>query len=243
MAGLYRDMLPQNELRPSMRNDLRVDPGLPHNKELTGLCRTHHLINFLTDTYITTQLASFSLAGGDGTPATASLSRPERQRITRAFYRRQILSNGWALALRPPVPTSEDLDVRGLHDASTEPGRRLGLLAHFAPWDMQQVDHANDFIERLCPALVRRAAEAATQGRGAEITPRQLGDLYAHLGCLVDYLRVHGDVALAAMDDLQSGRSPLEGGEVGGESGVLRSVPVRARLARGPTVRVLAFGF
>lgn len=144
MAGVYRDMLPQNELPPNLRSPLRADPGLPHLKELTSLCRTLHLINFLTDTYITTQLAAFSLAGGDGTPATAPLSRPERQHITRAFYRRQLLSNAWAPTLRPPSLDWDERDVLVLHET------RTGLLAPFRPWDMQRVDHTDCFIVALC---------------------------------------------------------------------------------------------
>jgi hypothetical protein len=101
MGGMYRDMLPQNELLPGIRKNAQVDPGLPRIEVLTALCRTLHLINFLTDTYITTQLTSFNLAGGGDTPATAPVSHSERQRIMRAFYRRQILSNAWAPTRRP----------------------------------------------------------------------------------------------------------------------------------------------
>ncbi len=90
MAGVYRGMLPGGE----------GEPGPPTLKELTELCRTLHLINFITDTYATAQLTLFDLVGGGGTPATAPLSRLERHRVMRAFYRRQIVSNAWASTRR-----------------------------------------------------------------------------------------------------------------------------------------------
>jgi hypothetical protein len=78
MAGVDRDMLPGRE-----GEGVRADPG-PHNlKELTELCRTLRLINFITDIYVATQLESFDWSGGGGMPATAPLSRLERcRRIT-----------------------------------------------------------------------------------------------------------------------------------------------------------------
>ncbi|KAL2171811.1 hypothetical protein VTG60DRAFT_1508 [Thermothelomyces hinnuleus] len=199
MAGVYRDMLAGGE-----GHGVRGDPGPPTVKELMELCRTLHLINFITDTYVTAQLASFDLAGGGGTPATAPLSRLERRRVMRAFYRRQIVSNAWASTRRPAY--WDDLDSNAFSNTSTEQGQRLGLFAAFDPWDMQQIDHANYFITHLCRALVHRAAEVAAGG-GREISPRQFGNLHAHLDHLVRYLRAHRGVAKAAVGDLQSGKS------------------------------------
>ncbi|KAH6617480.1 hypothetical protein F5144DRAFT_520579 [Chaetomium tenue] len=213
MGGVYRGMLPQNELPPNMRNDARADPGLPRIDELISLCRTLHHVNFLTDTYIATQLGFFSLAGGDGTPATAPPSRPERQRIMRAFYRRQIVSNAWA-------PTRHSLpgrdwggDFVALLETRTDPGRRLGLLASLGPWELQLVDHVDHFIMRLGRAIVHRAAEAAAQGRGDEIAAAHVKYPNLDLACLVRYLRLYPDVAAAATDDLQAEREPPAGDE------------------------------
>ncbi|KAL2175394.1 uncharacterized protein P884DRAFT_262602 [Thermothelomyces heterothallicus CBS 202.75] len=202
MAGVYRDMLAGGE-----GHGVRGYPGPPTVEELTELCRTLHLINYITDTYVTAQFASFDLVGGGGTPATAALSRPERCRVMRAFYRRQIVSNAWASTKRPAY--WDDLDSDAFSNRSTKQGRRLGLFAAFDPWDLQQIDHADYFITHLCCALVHRAAEvaAAAGGGGREISPRQFGNLHARLDHLVRYLRAHRGVAKAAVGDLQSGKS------------------------------------
>ncbi|KAK3291599.1 uncharacterized protein B0H64DRAFT_409516 [Chaetomium fimeti] len=202
MAGVYRDMLPQNVLLYGKDQRVRDNSGTPTMEELTELCRTLGLINFMTDTYITTQLGSFNLAGGEGTPATGPPSRPERHRIMRAFYRRQIVSNAWASTRRPAH--WDNTDSNAFSNMSTEEGRRLGLFAAFAPWEMQQIDHANWFIMRLCCLLVHHAGEAAEAGGGRKILPTQFGNLHAHLGHLIEYLRAHRGVAEAAIGDLQS---------------------------------------
>jgi hypothetical protein len=50
MAGVYRDMLPGGKGGQGVRGDPGPTPSL---EELTELCRTLHLINFVTDTYVT----------------------------------------------------------------------------------------------------------------------------------------------------------------------------------------------
>jgi hypothetical protein len=126
MAGVYRDMLSGGG-----GQGVRGDPSPPPFRELTELCRTLHLINFITDTYVTAQLAWFDLVGGGGTPATAPLSRLERHRVMRAFYRRQIVSNAWASTRRPAH--WDDQDSYALGNTSTEQGRSLCLFAAFKP--------------------------------------------------------------------------------------------------------------
>ena len=86
------------------------------------------------------------------------------------------------------------------------------MFAGFHPWELQHIDHANYFIMRLCRALVEHSAAEAAAGRGREILPSQFGNLHAHLGHLVQYLRVHQGVAKAALDHLQSGE-PLSDDE------------------------------
>jgi hypothetical protein len=100
------------------------------------------------------------------------------------------------------------MDSYVFSNGSTENGLRLGFLTAFAPWDLQQIDHVDYFITRLCRALLHRAAGAAEKGRGREISPRWFGDLHAHLDQLVRYLRTHERVAEAALWDLRAGRAP-----------------------------------
>ncbi|KAK3898302.1 hypothetical protein C8A05DRAFT_38117, partial [Staphylotrichum tortipilum] len=217
MASVYRDMLPGGEgqgmllgreglgvLPRSEGQGVRGDPGPPPLKELTELCRTLHLISFITDTYLTAQLASFDLAGGGGTPATAPLSRLERHRVMRAFYRHQIVSNAWASTRRPAH--WDDLDLDAFSNRGTEQGQSLGLFAAFDPWDMQHIDHADYFIMRLCRTLVHHTTEVAAGG-GREISARQFGNLHAHLDHLVRYLREHRGVAEAAVGHWQAVKS------------------------------------
>ncbi|KAK4243630.1 hypothetical protein C7999DRAFT_44594 [Corynascus novoguineensis] len=119
--------------------------------------------------------------------ATAQLGWFVRRRVMRAFYLRQIVSNAWA-STRP---------------TSREHGKSLGLFSAFEPWDLQHIDHVNVFTMRLCRALVCHAPEVVGEG-AREISPRQFGDLYAHLDHLVRYLRAHPGVAKAAVGDVQS---------------------------------------
>lgn len=177
------------------------DPGPPPLEELTELCRTLHWINFVTDTYATAQLGWFDFCGGGGTPAVAPLSVRERRRIMRAFYLRQIVSNAWASTRR--LARWRDLDMDAFGHTSREQNERLGLFAAFESWDLQYIDHVNVFIMRLCRALVCHASEMVGEG-AREISPRQFGDLHAHLDHLVRYLRAHPGVAKAAVGDIQS---------------------------------------
>ncbi|KAK4032173.1 hypothetical protein C8A01DRAFT_50974 [Parachaetomium inaequale] len=190
MSGVYREMLGGEG-----------DPGAPAPKELTELCRTLHRINFITDIYATAQLGWFDFCRGRGTPAAAPLSHRERRRVMRAFYLRQIVSNAWAPTRRPARWSDRDLDVFG--NTSREPAKSLGLFSAFESWDLQHIDHVNVFTMRLCRALVCHALEVLGEG-AREISPRQFGDLYAHLHHLVRYLRAHPGVAKAAVGDVQS---------------------------------------
>ncbi|KAK3898135.1 hypothetical protein C8A05DRAFT_47461 [Staphylotrichum tortipilum] len=206
MAAVYRDMLP----RPKGLGVLR-DPegGGALLDRLTALCRTLHHINFLADTYTTMLLTSFSAAGGDGTAATAPLSRAERRRVVRAFYRWQVVSNAWASTRRPAYWEIHDSNV--FSSTSSTGAQRTGLLAVFDPWEMQQIDHANYFVLQLCRALVFRAEEAGEAGQGIrEISPRQFADLHAHDDHLVRYLRAHPALTKAALADPQPGQTPQQ---------------------------------
>lgn len=80
-------------------------------------------------------------------------------RVLRAFYRRQIISNAWAPTGRTDRLGWMGQDMAALSNTSEHKGMRLGLSAVFKPWELQQVDHVDYFITRLCAAL-RLAGEA-----------------------------------------------------------------------------------
>lgn len=171
MAAAYRDMLGSGGCGGG-----GGDMPVPSFAELTQLCHTLHKMNFLASTYVAAQLRSF---GGEG-PATAPLSCTERLRVLQAFYRRQIVCNAWAPTRREPRWT--DRDTAAIGNTSDHQGVRLGLFAAFEPWELQQVDHANYFITRLCAALCLAGEEVAQP-----IGEAEFGDIFSHIDCLVQY--------------------------------------------------------
>ncbi|KAK4245972.1 hypothetical protein C7999DRAFT_42579 [Corynascus novoguineensis] len=171
---------------------------IPHLEELKALCRTLYQINFIADIYVTTQLTSFDLGGGGGTPAITPLSPLERRRLIRSFYRRQILSNAWAATRRPKHWTYEDMAA--ISNSSTYQGEELGLLGTLEPWEMQQIDHVDVFITCLCLALVYHFPRTADGAPG--IPPRQFDELFTHLHRLIQFLQTHRGVAERATRDL-----------------------------------------
>ncbi|AEO53747.1 hypothetical protein MYCTH_2122615 [Thermothelomyces thermophilus ATCC 42464] len=195
MADVYHGMLRGGNTEDGM--PIQGD-ALPHLEELKALCRTLHQINFIADMYITARLASFDRGGGGGTPATAPLSPLERRRLVRSFYRRQILSNAWAATRRPKHWTHED--TAAISNSSTHQGEQLGLLGTLEPWEMQQIEHADVFITRLCLALVHHSPRTADGAPG--IPPRQFDELFAHLHRLDQFLQTHRGVAKRAARDL-----------------------------------------
>ena len=175
MAALYRDML--DRVRHGEKGG---DVAIPSPAELTQLCHTLHKMNLLANIFVTAQLHSFSEKG----PATAPLSRAERLRVLRAFYRRQIVCNAWAPTRRKPSWRNEDIAAIG--NTNERQGTRLGLYAAFEPWELQQVDHADCFITRLCVALYLAGVE-----RGEPISEAEFGDIFSHADHLVQYIREH----------------------------------------------------
>lgn len=153
-------------------------------EELTQLCHTLHEMNFLTRTYVTAQQ--------QGPPAP--LSRAERLRILRAFYRRQIVCNAWAPTKREPHWTERD--VAAISNTIDHQGVSLGLFAAFEPWELQQIDHVNHFVARLCAALTLVGEE---EGQEADF-----GEISSHTDELTRYLRSHSELAEAALRVLPS---------------------------------------
>ncbi|KAI5863573.1 hypothetical protein GGS23DRAFT_567631 [Durotheca rogersii] len=159
------------------------DVAVPSFAELTQLCRTLHKMNFLASTYVTAQLRSFS---GEEL-ATAPPSRAERLRVLRAFYRRQIVCNTWAPTRRELYWTNQD--TAAISNTSEHQGERLGLFAAFEPWELQQVDHADWFVTRLCAALCLAGEEVAQP-----IGEAKFGDIFSHADHLVQYMREHPSI-------------------------------------------------
>ncbi len=165
MAAVYKDMLGGDGRLGGSSGGGTAPPSL---QGLTTLCHTLHQINFLADTYIATQLCSF---GGEasrtrlGSAACAPVSRTEWLRVLRAFYRRQIVSNAYAPTKRYRRPDTFqhwfDEDTAAITNTGAGGDQRSfrpGLFDAFEPWEVQQIDHANHFITRLCVAL-RLASE------------------------------------------------------------------------------------
>jgi hypothetical protein len=210
MAAVYCDMLRGDE-GYGARGEAVLSLG-----ELTELCRTLHTINFLSDAYVAAQMRLFQnaveLTSGPSddlasSAAAAPLSRTERLRVVRAFYRRQIVSNAWASTRRLPQWTSED--AAAMVNTSDHGGVRRGLFAAFEPWEMQQIDHANLFITRLCVALLGHAGEhTADDGTTTQpIQKAEFGDLYSHVDCLVRYLQTHTSLANTVLRDVLGAKS------------------------------------
>ncbi|KAK1765711.1 hypothetical protein QBC33DRAFT_579434 [Phialemonium atrogriseum] len=200
-AGIYKDMLNSSRYEG--------DNAVPSVAELTKLCRTFYKMNFLASTYIAAQQRLF----GSEEAGTAPPSRAERLRVLRAFYRRQIVCNAWAPTTREPQWMNQD--AAAISNISNHQGVRLGLFAAFEPWELQQVDHADYFVTRLCAALCLAGEEEATAALVASAGPPSLvmvrpigeaefGDIFSHVDHLVQYMREHPSLADAAIHALPS---------------------------------------
>ncbi|ROV90504.1 hypothetical protein VMCG_09803 [Cytospora schulzeri] len=192
-TALYRDMLAEGACAVDNKQPWNTVPSLA---EMTQLCHTLHVINFFVSTYIAVKLRSF---GPNGDLAAAPPSRTERQRVLRAFYRRQIVSNAWAPTRRDPNCIEED--IAAISNTSDHQGVRLGLFAAWEPWELQQIDHANKFITQLCVALYLAAAE---QHATRLISEAEFGNIFAHADHLVRYTREHPSLAGPTLRALSS---------------------------------------
>ncbi|KAF4979371.1 hypothetical protein FZEAL_4412 [Fusarium zealandicum] len=173
--------------------------------ELMGLCATLHQINFLTDAYVT--MHKFSI-GADG-PFAAPLSRVERLRVQRAFYRRQIICNAWAPTERGPQCILSTSFNRRAQSTGTRAGAEQVAISALCYWELQQVDHVDHFISRLCKALCLARDEHAGRaswtenrrgpGVGRRLNEAEFGRLYSHGDRLVQYMRAYPSIANAAL--------------------------------------------
>jgi len=174
------------------RSRRRSDATILSSERLTQLCRTLHDMNFLASIYITEQLRSF-----DNNAATALPTRTERLRVLRAFYRRQIVCNAWAPTMREPSWMEQDLAANS--NTSERQDIRLGLFAAFEPWELQQIDHIEKFVSRLCAALCLARSESTQL-----ISEAQFGELFSKADHLVQFMREHPITTDAALCILQS---------------------------------------
>lgn len=187
MAAVYRALL-GSSYRGGGGGGGGVSGNIPSVSELTQLCHTLHKMNFIASVYLTKQLRSFS---GEG-PAAAPPSHVERQRVLPALYQRQIVCNAWAPTRREPRWSNNDTAAIG--NTSEHQGVRLGHFAAFEPWELQQVDHVDYFITRLCASLCLVREEAREPMNEAEF-----GEIFSHLDCLVTYMQEHLSIADAAL--------------------------------------------
>ncbi|KAI0000102.1 hypothetical protein F4779DRAFT_631233 [Xylariaceae sp. FL0662B] len=202
-AELYRGMLNADRGRRGQGDEM------PSPEELTRLCHTLHEMNFLARTYVTAHQQSFSRH--ESPAGTAPLSRTERLRVLRAFYRRQIVCNAWAPTKRGPEIRWMEQDVAAISNTSDHQGVPLGLFASFEAWELQQIDHVNDFIARLCTALL--LVGEGGQEAGGLLSPAvvhrpndeaDFGKIFSHMDELTRYLRSHPMLAEAALRSMPS---------------------------------------
>ncbi|TPX17043.1 uncharacterized protein E0L32_012300 [Thyridium curvatum] len=187
MSSLYMRMLGNNALSE------QGNRAFLSLAEVTQACRTLRGMNFLAEAYIDTHLMSLGTEGA----ATAPVSRTERLRVLRALYRRQIICNAWAPTRREPEWNERDTAAIG--NTSSHRQVRLGLFAAFEPWELQQVDHIDFFVTRMCRALYFSRQEAAQPMSEAEF-----GEIFSQIDYLVQYMQKHPNIAKAALRTVQS---------------------------------------
>ncbi|KAL2139589.1 hypothetical protein VTI28DRAFT_4961 [Corynascus sepedonium] len=199
MAEVYWEM----QWDPAFESDGIWRGPLPNLEELIRLFRTLRCVNILADAFVEAQLRSFQ-EGDEAilSPAAAPLSRSERLRVVRSFYRRQIVSNAWAPTRRPVYRdwSQQDGDALATWSWGKGPGVRRGLFDAWAAWELGQIDHIDFFIGRLCMALLHCSRLDDTTVRPIEKT--DFADMYAHINRLVSYLQTHPDLADAALRSL-----------------------------------------
>lgn len=196
-AAMYKDML----------NNSRHGRGgaTPSISELAELYRTFHRMDFLAHIYISAQSDVF---GGEGAGAEPP-SRVERQRVLRALYRRQIICNASA-PTREPEGRNQDAETR-INTGNREQ-TYFRFFDAFEPWEMQQVDHIDFFVAKLCAAF--RVAEEKLEPAMAETaclpsllrekpsSDAELDDIFWHADRLVQYTKEHPRVTDVALHSL-----------------------------------------
>ncbi|KAL7926960.1 hypothetical protein ACQKWADRAFT_94127 [Trichoderma austrokoningii] len=181
MAAVYKDLL--------YRGGDDTDLGFA---ALTQQCHTLYQINFISDAYIAAQGRWLQAQGLVFSPPSPS----ERLRVLRAFYRRQIICNAWAPTRREPQWMAQDLAV--FSNTSGDHGR-LGILAPLQPWELQQIDHVDLFVTRLCLSLCLAGDE-----QGQPVDEAKFGEIFTHTDCLLRYVREHPAIADTAFSAVTS---------------------------------------
>ncbi|KAI1138652.1 hypothetical protein F5Y05DRAFT_46134 [Hypoxylon sp. FL0543] len=204
-AELYKDMLGAD------RDYHEQGIAALGPEELPRLCQTLHRMNLLARTYVTVHFQHSYTR--HGSPAgTTPLSRAERLRILRAFYRRQIICNAWVPTERGPEPRWSEYDVAAISNTSDHQGVPLGLFASFEAWELQQVEHVNFFVTRLCAALLlfgEKEVQGANGFLGPAVSYRltdeaEFGEIFSHTDKLTRYWRSCPMLAEAALRSMPS---------------------------------------
>ncbi|KAF5006086.1 hypothetical protein FDECE_7516 [Fusarium decemcellulare] len=184
MAAIYKDLM--------CRGGDATDSGFA---VLTRQCHTLYQMSLISDVYIAAQGRWFQAEGLTVSPP----SRSERLRVLRALYRRQIICNAWAPTRREHPTQWSDQDLAALSNTSSHRGQRLGILAPLQPWELQQVDHVDRFVARLCLSLCLSGDE-----QGQPLDEAQFGQIFTHTDHLVQYVREHPTIADAAFSAVAS---------------------------------------
>ncbi|KID87720.1 hypothetical protein MGU_05369 [Metarhizium guizhouense ARSEF 977] len=156
------------------------DETAPSVTELTQLFGSLHKMNFLTSTSPLARGAASGVAG----------ILPDR---------RQIVCNAWAPTSREAYVHWMNQDTAAIGNTSEQGGERLGLFAAFQPWELQQVDHADWFVTRLCAALALAGEEA-----GRPMGEAEFGNISSHADHLVQQMREHPSITDTVLQTLLS---------------------------------------
>lgn len=199
-AAMYKDML----------NNSRHGRGgaIPNITELAELYRTFHRMDFLAHTYISVQNDVF---GGEGA-SVGPPSRVERQRVLQALYRRQIICNASAPTREPE---GRDQDTAARYNTGNREQTHFRFFDTFEPWEMQQVDHIDFFVAKLCSAFrfvdeeELKAAPAESE-RSSSLLPEkpisdaEVDDIFWNADRLVQYTKEHPRLTDAVLHSLVS---------------------------------------
>lgn len=151
-------------------------------------------MTFLTELYAKNRLYNLP---GISSSSSYPITRTERLRILRAFYRWQMVANVWAPTRDPDCSVyDEDEDVDGSDTDKWDRYRQaLGFFYGLPVWLILQIDHISPFIFNLCQAL-----HAEAKRIGQPIDEVTYGELCTRTDYLAEYLRANREITQAACE-------------------------------------------